>query len=136
MLVRLREGGTEFRLDENGTTILVPSAKVAEIRLQLASAGIPKSGRIGFELFDKTNMGSSEFAEQVNYHRAMEGELERSIMSIGEVEIARVHITLPKDSVFLESRQPAKASVLLKLKLGAKLSPQNINAICHLTADR
>ncbi len=134
VLSRLREGGTEFRLSENGTVILVPSAKVAEIRLQLASAGIPKSGRIGFELFDKTNMGSSEFAEQVNYHRALEGELERSIMSIGEVEVARVHITLAKESVFLESRQPAKASVLLKLRLGAKLSPQNVNAICHLTA--
>ena len=131
---RLREGGTEFRLSENGTTILVGSAKVAELRLQLAGAGIPKSGRIGFELFDRTNMGASEFTEQVNYHRAMEGELERSIMSLSEVEAARVHITLAKESVFLESRQPAKASVLLKLKPGAKLSPSNVSAICNLTA--
>jgi len=131
---RLREGGIEFRLGENGTTILVPSARVAEVRLQLASAGIPKSGRIGFELFDKTNLGASEFTEQVNFHRAMEGELERSIMSIGEVEAARVHITLAKESVFLDSRQPAKASVLLKLKPGARLAAQSVSAICNLTA--
>ncbi|MEO8027504.1 MAG: flagellar basal-body MS-ring/collar protein FliF [Bryobacteraceae bacterium] len=131
---RLRESGVEFRLSEGGGSISVPSAKVAEVRLQLASAGLPKSGRIGFELFDKANLGASEFTEQVNFHRAMEGELERSIMAISEVEQARVHVTLAKESVFLESRQPAKASVLLKLRIGAKLSPQNVNAICHLTA--
>ncbi len=100
----------------------------------MASAGLPKSGRIGFELFDKTNFGASEFAEQVNYHRAIEGELERSVMSIREVEQARVHITLAKDSLYTESRQPAKASVLVKLRHAAALSPQNIAAICQLTA--
>ncbi len=100
----------------------------------MASAGLPKSGRIGFELFDKTNFGASEFAEQVNYHRAIEGELERSVMSIREVEQARVHVTLAKDSLYTESRQPAKASVLIKLRHAAALSPQNIAAICQLTA--
>src|SRR5579864_4127166 len=134
VLTKVREGGTEFRLSDNGTTVLVPSAKVAEVRLQLAAAGIPKSGRIGFELFDKTNFGASDFAEQVNYHRALEGELERSVMSISAVEQARVHITLAKDSVFLESRQPAKASVLVKLRPGSQLSAQNVAAICQLTA--
>ncbi len=78
MLAKLREVGAEYRLDDNGSTILVPSGKVAELRLEMASAGLPKSGRIGFELFDKANFGASEFAEQVNYHRAIEGELERS----------------------------------------------------------
>ena len=91
-------------------------------------------GRIGFELFDKANFGASEFAEQVNYHRAIEGELERSVMSIREVEQARVHITLAKDSLYTESRQPAKASVLVKLRHAAALSPQNVAAICQLTA--
>jgi flagellar M-ring protein FliF len=100
----------------------------------LAAAGIPKSGRIGFELFDKTNFGASDFAEQVNYHRALEGELERSVMSIAAVEQARVHITLARDSVFLESRQPAKASVLVKLRAGSQLTAQNVAAICQLTA--
>jgi len=134
LLTKLRESSTEYRLTDNGATILVPSARVAELRIEMASAGLPKSGRIGFELFDKTNFGASEFAEQVNYHRAIEGELERSIMSIREVEQARIHITLAKDSLYTESRQPAKASVLVKLRHAAALSPQNIAAICQLTA--
>ena len=89
VLAKVREGGTEFRIGEGGSTVMVPSAKVAELRLQLAAVGVPKSGRIGYELFDKTNFGTSDFAEQVNFHRALEGELERSIMSLSEVEQAR-----------------------------------------------
>ena len=134
VLAKVRESGTDFRLSESGSEVLVPSSKVAELRLQLAAAGVPKSGRIGFELFDKANFGASDFTEQVNYHRALEGELERSVMSIAEVEQARVHLTLAKDSVFLESKQPAKASVLVKLRPGAQLSTQNVAAICQLTA--
>jgi flagellar M-ring protein FliF len=134
VLAKVREGGTEFRISDNGTSVLVPSGRVAELRLQLAAAGIPKSGRIGFELFDKTNFGASDFAEQVNYHRALEGELERSVMSLSAVEQARVHITLAKESVFLESRQPAKASVLVKLRPGAQITAQNVAAICQLMA--
>lgn len=134
VLAKVRESGSEYRLSENGSAVLVPSAKVAELRLQLAAAGVPKSGRIGFELFDKTNFGASDFTEQVNYHRALEGELERSVMALAEVEQARVHITFPKDSIFLESKQPAKASVLVKLRAGSQLSAQNVAAICQLTA--
>src|SRR5580704_16699075 len=134
LVTKLREAGVEYRLASGGSTILVPSDKVAEARLQMASAGLPKSGRIGFELFDKANFGASEFTEQVNYHRAIEGELERSVMSIREVETARVHLTLAKDSLYTEARQPAKASVLVKLRHAAALSPQNIAAICQLTA--
>jgi flagellar M-ring protein FliF len=130
IVAKVREAGSEFRLSDNGTVVLVPSGKVAELRLQLAAAGIPKSGRIGFELFDKTNFGASDFAEQVNYHRALEGELERSVMSLAEVEQARVHITFPKESIFLESHQPAKASVLIKLRAGTQLSAQNVASIC------
>ncbi len=134
LTTKLKEGAIEYRLAENGTAILVPSAMVAQARLDLAGQGLPKSGRIGFELFDKVNFGASEFAEQVNYHRAIEGELERSVMSIREVEQARVHLTLAKDSLYTESRQTAKASVLVKLRAGARLSPQNVAAICQLTA--
>jgi len=134
LVTKLHEAGVEYRLASGGSTILVPSDKVAEARLQMASAGLPKSGRIGFELFDKANFGASEFTEQVNYHRAIEGELERSVMSIREVETARVHLTLAKDSLYTEARQPAKASVLVKLRHAAALSPQNIAAICQLTA--
>lgn len=134
VVTKLKEAGSDYRLTENGSAVKVPSGKVDELRLLMASAGLPKTGRLGFELFDKTNFGATEFTEQVNYHRAIEGELERSLMSLNEVEHARIHITVPKQSVFLESREPAKASVMLKLKIGAKLSPQNVLAVCHLVA--
>src|ERR1700747_3573530 len=134
LVTKLRESGVEYRLAANGSTILVQSDKGAAMRVQMASAGLPKSGRIGFELFDKTNFGASEFTEQVNYHRAIEGELERSVMSIREVELARVHITLAKDSLYTDFREAAKATVLLKLRPGGALSSQNIAAICQLAA--
>jgi flagellar M-ring protein FliF len=131
---KLKENGVEYRLPDGGGSVLVPSARLAESRLSLAAAGLPKSGRIGFELFDKTNLGATEFTEHVNYRRALEGELERSVMALTAVEQARVHLTFPKDSVFLDTQQPAKASVLVRLKTGARLSPQNVQAINHLVA--
>ena len=131
---KLKESGVEYRVPEEGGMVLVPSARLAELRINMAAAGLPKTGRIGFELFDKTNLGATEFTEQINYRRALEGELERSVMSLAEVEQARVHITFPKDSVFLESQQPAKASVLVKLRPGSRLAPQNVQAIDHLVS--
>ncbi|HEX4168873.1 MAG TPA: flagellar basal-body MS-ring/collar protein FliF [Bryobacteraceae bacterium] len=131
---KLKESGVEHRLTDNGTSILVPSAKVDEIRLEMAGAGLPRSGRIGFELFDKTNLGLTDFTEHINYRRALEGELERTIRSINEVEQARVHLSFPKDSVFLDAREAAKASVLLTLKPGARLSDSNVLAITNLVA--
>ena len=129
---KIKESGSEYRLSETGGVISVPSSKVAELRLEMAAAGLPKSGRIGFELFDKTNFGATEFVEHVNYNRALEGELERSIGSLNAVEVARVHLTAAKDSVFVESREQAKASVVVKLKPGALLLPQNVSAIQQL----
>jgi flagellar M-ring protein FliF len=131
---KLKEGGAEYRLAENGSSVLVPSARLNEFRLTMAAAGLPKTGRVGFELFDKVNLGATEFTEHINYRRALEGELERTVMSLEEVDGARVHLTFPKDSVFLESQQPAKASVLVRLKPGRKLAPQNVVAINHLVA--
>jgi flagellar M-ring protein FliF len=131
---KLRESGTNYRLSSSGDAVMVSSAKLAETRLEMAAAGLPKTGRIGFELFDKTSFGATEFVEQINYKRALEGELERSVMCLAEVEQARVHITFPKDSVYLESRQPAKASVLLRLRTGAQMAPQNVQAISHLVS--
>ncbi len=131
---KIKESGTEYRLSDTGGIISVPSGKVAELRLEMAAAGLPKSGRIGFELFDKTNFGATEFVEHINYNRALEGELERSIGSLSAVEEARVHITETKESVFVESRQPGKASVILKLKIGANLLPKNVLAIQQLVA--
>lgn len=131
---KLREAGIEYRLPEGGGAVLVPSAHVAELRLTMAAAGLPKTGRIGFELFDKTNLGATEFTEHINYGRALEGELERSVMSLAAVEQARVHLTFPKDSVFLEAQQPAKASVLVKIRPHAQLSAGNVSAISNLVA--
>ena len=131
---KLKESGVQYRVPDEGGMVLVPSARVAELRINMAAAGLPKTGRIGFELFDKTNLGATEFTEHINYGRALEGELERSVMSLAEVEQARVHITFPKDSVFLESQQPAKASVLVKLRPGSRLAPQNVLAIDHLVS--
>ncbi|WP_321470670.1 flagellar basal-body MS-ring/collar protein FliF [uncultured Paludibaculum sp.] len=134
VVAKLKERGVEFRLAENGSTVLVPSDKAAEMRLEMAGAGLVRSGRPGFELFDKVNFGVTDFAEQVNFRRALEGELERSVVSLAEVEKARIHLTFKRESVYTETRQPAKASVLVKLKPFAKLSPQNVQAIAHLVS--
>lgn len=131
---KLKEAGVAYRVPDEGGAVLVPSARLAELRINMAAAGLPKTGRIGFELFDKTNLGATEFTEHINYRRALEGELERSVMSLAEVEQARVHLTFPKDSVFLESQQPAKASVLVKLRPNTRLAPQNVLAIDHLVS--
>jgi flagellar M-ring protein FliF len=131
---KLRETGVEYRLSDNGAAVMVPSVKLAESRLALAAAGLPKTGRIGFELFDKSNFGATEFVEHINYKRALEGELERSVMSLDEVEQARIHLTLPKESVFLDQQQPAKASVMVKLRSGAQISAQNVLAVTNLVA--
>ena len=131
---KIKESGSEYRLSETGGVISVPADKVAELRLELAAVGLPRSGRIGFELFDKTTFGATEFVEHVNYNRALEGELERSIGSLNSIEQARVHLTAAKESVFVESREQAKASVVVKLRAGASLFPQNVTAIQQLVA--
>jgi len=131
---KLRESGVEYRVAENGGAVLVPESRIPELRLEMAGLGLPKTGRIGFEIFDKTNFGMTDFAEHVNYRRAVEGELERSIRGLAEVEQARVHVTLPKESVFTESREAAKASVLVGLHPGMRLSPQNVLAIVNLVS--
>jgi flagellar M-ring protein FliF len=130
---KLRSSNVRYQVSDGGA-ILVPSDRVAELRLEMAAAGLPRSGRAGFELFDQSNLGVTDFAEQVNYRRALEGELERSVMALAEVERARVHVTFAKESLFADHRQPAKASVLVKLRPGARLSPPSVLAVQHLTA--
>ena len=130
---KLRVANVDYKVADNGD-VMVPSARVAELRLDMAAAGLPHSGRLGFELFDKQNFGATEFDDQTRLRRAIEGELERSVTTLTSVESARVHVTFGKDSVFTDLRQPAKASVLVRLRPGAKLTPQNISAIEHLAA--
>jgi flagellar M-ring protein FliF len=131
---KLKESGVEYRLTDGGSVVMVPSERLAESRLTLAAAGLPKSGRIGFELFDKTNFGATELVEHINHQRALEGELERSVLSMAEVLQARVHLTFPRESVFLDQQQPAKASVMIKLNPGAHISQKNVIAVSNLVA--
>jgi len=131
---KLREAGVDYKISNNGTELFAPEDRVPELRLQMAGSGLPKTGRIGFEIFDKTNFGITDFAEHVNYRRALEGELERSIMAISDVQQARVHVTLPKDSVFTEAREAAKASVLVGLRPGTRLASTNVVAITNLVS--
>src|SRR5262249_20070074 len=112
----------------------IPADKISEMRLKLASDGLPSSGRIGFEIFDQTAFGLTNFQEQVNYQRALEGELARSIMTLSEVAAARVHLVLPKDSLFQSPDDQAKASVILKLKNGRNLSENAVQGIVNVVA--
>ena len=131
---QLEASQVDYRLDDDGTTILVQKDRVAQLRIDMAAAGLPQSGRIGYELFDQTTFGASEFTEQMNYHRALEGELERSVLALQEVDRARVHITLAKDSLYATQREPAKASILVQLAPNTTLDPQSVAAITHLAA--
>jgi flagellar M-ring protein FliF len=112
----LTQAQIPFEPTANGAGILVPAAQLDKARLVTAAKGSVKSGRLGFEIFDKPNWVGSEFDEQVNYQRALEGELEHTVGSLTDVESARVHLVLPHDSLFRESERPAKASVVLKLR--------------------
>jgi flagellar M-ring protein FliF len=122
-----------FDVTPDGTTLKVPADQLDKARLETAAKGGPKSGRLGFELFDKPNWVGSEFDERVNYQRALEGEIEHTIESMGSVKSAHVHLVLPHESLFTERQEEAKASVLLKLKQ-RDLSPQEVDAIRNLVA--
>jgi flagellar M-ring protein FliF len=130
---RLAEKNVPYELSSDGTGILVPADQLDKARLDLAAEGMPQSGRLGFELFDKPNWAGSDFAEKVNYQRALEGELERTIQTLGEIEAARVHLVLPQESLFTEQEREAKASVVVKLK-GGRLGDEAQEAITHLVA--
>jgi flagellar M-ring protein FliF len=131
---KLKTARIEYVLDDGGRTIRVPLNRVDELRLQYASDGMPGSGHVGFELFDRTSFGTTDFQEHVNYQRALEGELARTISSIGEVAGARVHIAMPKPSLFVGRDQPTKASVVLKLRHNRQLQASTVNAITGLVS--
>ena len=131
---KLKEQKIPYQLSENGRTLLVPQEQLYEIRMHLASEGLPQLGGIGFEVFDDTKLGMSEFAQNVNFQRALQGELARSIKRISAVESARIHIVMPEKSLFLTEEEPASASVVLKMKAGKWLSQDQINGIVHLVS--
>jgi flagellar M-ring protein FliF len=134
VVTRLKSLNVPYQLDEGGGAIRVPRNRVDELRLELTAQGLPSSGRIGFEIFDRTTFGATDFVEQVNYRRALEGEIARTISTISEVAGARVHIAMGKDSLFGEKRQ-AKASVVLKLRGNrTSLSEGTVAGISNLVA--
>src|SRR6202453_2552941 len=112
----LTQAQIPYDVADNGADIRVPSDQLDKARLVTAAKGGVKSGRLGFEIFDKPNWVGSEFDEQVNYQRALEGELEHTVGSLADIDSARVHLVLPHDSLFREQERPAKASVVLKLR--------------------
>lgn len=134
IISELDQRGIPYQFSEGGQALLVPSDQVHTLRLQLAEAGLPQGGNVGFELMDNQAFGISQFAEHVNYQRGLEGELAHSIESLGPVSQARVHLAMAKPSVFVRDREPAKASVIVTLHSGRVLGEGQVNAIVHMVS--
>jgi flagellar M-ring protein FliF len=130
----LNEWKVPHEITENGASILVPADSVYETRMRLVSAGIPRGGHVGFELFDDADFGVTEFAQRVNYQRALQGELERTIASLPGVQAARVHLTIRRPGLFVGQQESSKASVALTLQAGESITRQQANGIRSLVA--
>jgi flagellar M-ring protein FliF len=131
---QLKAAGVPFRLEAGGSALAVPAAKVYDVRLLLAAAGLPRGGGVGFELFDKGDLGVSEFTQRVNLRRATEGELARTISRLAPVRSARVHVTMPEKGLFREDERKASAAVVLNLQPGRTLAERELSGIRHLVA--
>ena len=130
----LKENNISYEIDDDGSTIRVPASQVHEVRLALASQGLPGEGAIGMELFDNANLGMTDFLQQVNYQRALEGELSRTISSLKSVRSARVHIVIPQPTLFSEEEEPTTASIVVDLESGQRLGQEQVQAISHLVS--
>ena len=134
IVATLQQMNVPYKFAEGGGAILVPASQVHDVRLKLASQGLPKGGLVGFELMENQKFGTSQFLEQVNFQRALEGELARSIQSLAAVNGARVHLAMPKQSVFMREQQKPSASILVNLHPGRTLDSQQVSAIMHLVS--
>jgi flagellar M-ring protein FliF len=130
----LDQMGVKYKFSEGGSAILIPAEQVPSVRLKLAAQGLPRAGNVGFELLENQKLGTSQFVEQVNYQRSLEGELANSIQAVSAVASARVHLAMPKPSVFVRDQQKPTASVLLNLQPGRALDQAQVSAIVHLVA--
>lgn len=130
----LQQMNVPYKYSDGGGAIMVPADQVNDLRLKLAAQDLPKGGNVGFELMENQKLGTSQFLEQVNFQRALEGELAQTIQAISAVQAARVHLALPKASVFVREQQKPTASVLLNLEPGRALDPAQVSAIVHLLA--
>ncbi|MFW0927887.1 flagellar basal-body MS-ring/collar protein FliF [Providencia sp. VP23HZSY-1] len=131
---QLTQMNVPYQIADNGSAILVPEDKVHELRLKLAQSGLPKGGNTGFELLDKEQFGISQFSEQINYQRALEGELSRTIESLSPVQSARVHLAIPKPTLFVREQKLPTASVTVGLLPGRMLDEGQISAIVHMVS--
>ncbi len=131
---KLKEMSVPYQFSENGKSLLVPSERVHELRLLLASEGLPQGGGVGFEIFDQNSFGTTEFAQKLNYKRALQGELARTISQLEEISNARVHLVIPEPSLFSEQEELTRAAVVINLKPGKVLSESQIQGITHLVS--
>ncbi len=134
IIAALQQQNVPYRMSSDGRSILVSQDQVHDVRLRLAAEGLPKGGMVGFELMDTQKLGVSQFNEQVNYQRALEGELSRTVQSIASVMSARVHLAMPKQTAFLRDDQKPTASVMVKLRAGRVLDATQIAGIVHLVS--
>ena len=130
---KLKEAKTPYEIGDKGASILVPSKDVYRLRMELAAQGLPK-GKKGFEMFEQSQFGATEFQNKVQYLQALQGELTRTIEQLTEVEAARVHIVLPQDSLYKQNEKPATASIMLKIRPNQELTPAQVKGIVNLTA--
>ncbi|GAM09699.1 flagellar M-ring protein [Geobacter sp. OR-1] len=131
---KLKDQKVPYRLSADGKAILVPAEKVYDLRLTLASEGLPQGGGVGYEIFDRKNFGMTEFVQKLNYQRALQGELSRTISQLAGVEQARVHLAIPEKSLFKDAEKPPTASVVLKIKGGRSLKEADVQGVVHLVA--
>ena len=131
---KLKDAKVPYETSGGGTTILVPSAHVHDMRLQLAGQGLPHGGGVGFEIFDRSTLGMSEFVQKLNYRRALQGELARTIAQMPEVERARVHLAMPERRLFATEQDRARASVVLSLRGSQMLGKAQVQGIIHLVS--
>jgi len=131
---KLKETKVPYETSGGGTTVLVPSAQVHDLRLQLATQGLPHGGGVGYEIFDRSSIGMSEFIQKLNYRRALQGELARTIAQMPEVERARVHLAMPERRLFASDQDKARASVILSLRNGETMSKAQVQGMIHLVS--
>lgn len=134
VVAKLKESHIPYELSADGTAVSVPAEKVHELRLQMASQGLPQGGGVGFEIFDRNSFGTTEFVQKLNYRRALQGELGRTIGQLAEVSKARVHLVVPERTLFSERQEPSRASVVVTLRAGKRLSEGQIQGIIHLVS--
>lgn len=131
---KLKTQNVQYKLTNNSTVVSVPSDRVSELRLEMASSGALAGGHVGFDIFDRTSFGATEFTQRINYQRAIEGELARTLEGLDEVESARVHVTQPHESIYADKAEHAKASVMVRMRQGRVLSRERTESVVSLLA--